>query len=74
MKTGKGQYNCGGYSNAEVDKLIAESNGEVDVAKRTAMLQQIEKILIKDAAYLPLEWQNLVRDAARPPAVESVSR
>lgn len=59
VKTGKGQYNCGGYSNAEVDKLIAESNGEVDVAKRTAMLQQIEKILIKDAAYLPLEWQNL---------------
>ena len=58
-KTGKGQYNCGGYSNAEVDKLIADSNGEVDVAKRTAMLQQIEKILIKDAAYLPLEWQNL---------------
>ncbi|WP_024871295.1 ABC transporter substrate-binding protein [Tolumonas lignilytica] len=58
-KTGKGQYNCGGYSNPEVDKLIAESNAEVDVAKRTAMLQQIEKILVKDAAYLPLEWQNL---------------
>jgi peptide/nickel transport system substrate-binding protein len=58
-KTGKGQYNCGGYSNAEVDKLIAQSNAEVDVAKRTAMLQQIEKLLMKDAAYLPLEWQNL---------------
>jgi peptide/nickel transport system substrate-binding protein len=58
-KTGKGQYNCGGYSNAEVDKLIADSNAEVDVPKRTAMLQQIEKLLMKDAAYLPLEWQNL---------------
>lgn len=42
-----------------MDKLIAQSNAEVDVAKRTAMLQQIEKLLIKDAAYLPLEWQNL---------------
>lgn len=58
-KTGKGQYNCGGYSNAEVDKLIAASNAEVDVAKRTAQLQQIEKILADDAAILPIHWQNL---------------
>lgn len=58
-KTGKGQYNCGHYSNAEVDKLIEESNGEVDLAKRTAKLQQIEKILSEDAAVLPIQWQNL---------------
>ena len=58
-KTGKGQYNCGSYSNAEVDKLIAASNAEVDVAKRTAQLQQIEKILADDAAILPIHWQNL---------------
>lgn len=58
-KTGTGQYNCGGYSNPEVDKLIVESNQEMDQAKRTKMLQQIETILAKDAAYLPLEWQNL---------------
>ena len=58
-KTGKGQYNCGGYSNAEVDKLIAESNAEVDVAKRSEMLKKIEKILADDAAVLPIQWQNL---------------
>ena len=58
-KTGKGQYNCGGYYNAEVDKLIAESNAEVDVAKRSEMLKKIEKILADDAAVLPIQWQNL---------------
>ncbi len=58
-KTGKGQYNCGFYSNPEVDKLIDASNGEVDVAKRSAQLQQIEKILAEDAAVLPIQWQNL---------------
>jgi peptide/nickel transport system substrate-binding protein len=58
-KTGKGQYNCGHYSNAEVDKLIAESNAEVDVAKRSEMLKKIETILADDAAVLPIQWQNL---------------
>jgi ABC-type dipeptide transport system, periplasmic component len=58
-KSGKGQYNCGHYSNAEVDKLIAVSNSELDLTKRTAELQQIEKLLADDAAILPIHWQNL---------------
>ncbi|MBU1002684.1 MAG: ABC transporter substrate-binding protein [Proteobacteria bacterium] len=56
---GLGQYNSGDYCNAEVDKLINDSNAETDVAKRTAMLQQVERILYDDAAYVPLHWQYL---------------
>jgi len=57
--TGKGQYNSGNYCNPEVDELTNASNLETDMAKRTAMLQKIEKILYDDAAYIPLHWQNL---------------
>lgn len=58
-ETGKGQYNCGYYSNAEVDKLIEQSNVETDPAKRAAMLQKVETTLYNDAAFVPLHWQNL---------------
>ncbi|KOO12572.1 hypothetical protein AKJ18_23250, partial [Vibrio xuii] len=49
-ETGKGQYNCGYYSNPEVDKLGEETNVETDPAKRAAMLQNIEATLYNDAA------------------------
>jgi peptide/nickel transport system substrate-binding protein len=58
-ETGYGQYNSGNYCNPEVDKIILASQSEVDVAKRTAMLQQVEKMVYEDAAYVPLHWQHL---------------
>ncbi|MBD1576058.1 ABC transporter substrate-binding protein [Vibrio sp. S11_S32] len=58
-KTGKGAYNCGHYSNPEVDKLIEMSNTETDPTKRGEELQKVEKILYDDAAFVPLHWQNL---------------
>ncbi|MGB2078322.1 MAG: ABC transporter substrate-binding protein [Vibrio sp.] len=58
-ETGKGQYNCGHYSNPKVDDLIEKSNVEVDPAKRAQMLQEVEQILYDDAAFVPLHWQNL---------------
>ncbi len=58
-ETGRGQYNSGNYCNAEVDRLTLSSNHETDVAKRSAILQKIEKILYDDAAFIPLHWQNL---------------
>ncbi|TVO38000.1 ABC transporter substrate-binding protein [Vibrio algivorus] len=58
-KTGKGQYNCGHYSNPEVDKLITEANTETDPEKRSAELKKVERILYDDAAFVPLHWQNL---------------
>ncbi|WP_297483775.1 ABC transporter substrate-binding protein [uncultured Photobacterium sp.] len=57
-KTGKGQYNCGFYSNPEVDKLVTAANVETDPAKRIAMLKQIEVTLYNDAAFVPLHWQS----------------
>ncbi|MCA2017939.1 ABC transporter substrate-binding protein [Vibrio tritonius] len=58
-KTGKGQYNCGHYSNPEVDKLVNDANVETDPAKRAVMLQKVEAILYDDAAFVPLHWENL---------------
>jgi peptide/nickel transport system substrate-binding protein len=57
--TGRGQYNSGNYCNKEVDALTLKSNSEMDIAKRSAILRNIEKILYDDAAYIPLHWQNL---------------
>ncbi|WP_277208514.1 ABC transporter substrate-binding protein [Vibrio misgurnus] len=56
--TGKGQYNCGYYSNAEVDKLVDAANSETDLAKRSAMLKQVEVILYNEAAFVPLHFQD----------------
>ncbi len=58
-ETGKGQYNCGHYSNAEVDGLIESANVETDPAKRAQMLQKVETTLYNEAAFVPLHWQNL---------------
>jgi peptide/nickel transport system substrate-binding protein len=58
-ETGRGQYNCGHYSNADVDRLVEESNVETDPAKRAQMLQQVEATLHNEAAFVPLHWQNL---------------
>ncbi|CAM2879738.1 ABC transporter substrate-binding protein [Vibrio rarus] len=58
-ETGKGQYNCGHYSNPEVDKLVEAANVETDPAKRAQMLQKVEKTLYDEAAFVPLHWQNL---------------
>ncbi len=58
-ETGRGQYNSGNYCNPEVDKLTLASNSETDIAKRSAILRQIEQILYEDAAFIPLHWQNL---------------
>ena len=58
-ETGRGQYNCGHYSNSEVDSLVEASGTETDSAKRAEMLQQVEATLYNDAAFVPLHWQNL---------------
>jgi peptide/nickel transport system substrate-binding protein len=57
-ETGRGQYNCGHYSNPEVDKIVEASNSETDLAKRSAMLKQVEATLYNEAAFVPLHWQD----------------
>lgn len=56
--TGYGQYNSGNYSNARVDQLIVASQKETDKAKRAKMLQEVERILHDEAAFVPLHWQD----------------
>ncbi len=63
-ETGAGQYNCGYYSNAKVDDLLMQSNKEMDMEKRRAMLQEIETIQYEDAAFVPLHFQNLAWGAS----------
>jgi len=58
-ETGRGQYNSGNYCNPKVDELTLATASEIDNTKRAAMLQEIEKILFDDAAFIPLHWQNL---------------
>ncbi|MDN3526434.1 ABC transporter substrate-binding protein [Halomonas sabkhae] len=58
-ESGAGQYNAGIYCNPEVDELVAEANLELDQAKRAEMLQQMEKTLYDEAAFIPLHWQDL---------------
>jgi len=57
--TGRGQYNSGDYSNPRVDQLTEASLTETDNAKRAEMLQEVEKILYDEAAFVPLHWQDL---------------
>ncbi|MGY0400305.1 MAG: ABC transporter substrate-binding protein, partial [Ostreibacterium sp.] len=57
--TGKGQYNCGLYSNPKLDNLVNQANIELDPEKRSVILKEVSKIEYDDVAFIPLHWQNL---------------
>jgi peptide/nickel transport system substrate-binding protein len=48
-----GGSNYNNYSNPKVDELIAQANVELDPAKRTALLQQVDELMAADFASLP---------------------
>ncbi|MCB8982538.1 MAG: peptide ABC transporter substrate-binding protein [Ardenticatenaceae bacterium] len=48
------EFNVGGYTNSEVDALLEAARVELDVASRLAMYQEIEQLLLEDAAAIPL--------------------
>ncbi|WP_166269566.1 ABC transporter substrate-binding protein [Marinobacter caseinilyticus] len=58
-ETGTGQYNAGNYCNPETDAMVDQANVETDLDKRAALLQDVEKRLYDDAAFVPLHWQDL---------------
>ncbi|MEE8453864.1 MAG: ABC transporter substrate-binding protein [Limibaculum sp.] len=72
VDTGRGQYNSGAYSNAEVDSLTEASLLETDNAKRAEMLREVEQILYDEAAFVPLHWQNLSWAARKGVGIEAV--
>jgi peptide/nickel transport system substrate-binding protein len=57
---GLGDYNFGGYSNAQVDALIDRARVELDVAKRRALLVEAMTALDADAAFVPLVYRRVV--------------
>ncbi|BES73339.1 ABC transporter substrate-binding protein [Marinobacter nanhaiticus D15-8W] len=71
-ETGAGQYNSGNYCNPELDKLVEKANVETDVAKRTEMLQKVEKGLYEDAAFVPLHWQDLAWASKKNVQIEPI--
>ncbi len=70
--TGRGQYNSGNYSNAEVDALTIASLTETDPEKRAEMLQRVEAILYEEAAFIPFHWQDLAWGARDDVMIEDV--
>jgi oligopeptide transport system substrate-binding protein len=55
------QYNYGQYFDAEVDALLYEAGTEQDNLRSLDLYQQVERILVEDAACLPLWFgQNYV--------------
>ena len=60
VKTKKGLFNPGGYSNPKFDALADKIEVETDKAKRDAMIHEATKIYTEDYAYIPLHQQALV--------------
>jgi len=58
--TGLGAYNASKYCQPEIDKRIKQANQEMDIDQRQRLLQEIESILYKDAAVVPLYWQSVI--------------
>jgi peptide/nickel transport system substrate-binding protein len=56
----RGQFNNGGYSNPEVNRLTDVVASETDPAKRQAAIAQAMKILAADFGYIPLHQQTIV--------------
>lgn len=58
-ETGYGQYNSGNYCNPVLDSLVRDAQTETNEAARAIILQKIEELAYRDAAFVPLHWQNL---------------
>ena len=56
-ETGAGQYNSGNYCSKALDDLVLATRTETNEAKRNAMLEEIEAIAYKDAAFIPLHFE-----------------
>lgn len=74
---GHGTWNCGRYSNPEVEKLTRQIAVEVDAEKRAKMMYEAHKIHREDFGHLPLHQQALawgVRDyvSIKQPANDAV--
>lgn len=72
QNTGLGAYNASNYCNAKIDDRIRAANIEINKKKRTQILQDIEKILAKESAVVPLLWQSLSWASKKNFKIESI--
>lgn len=63
--TGTAFRNASGYSNPEVDRLVAEAGRELDQAKRVALLHRVQKITAEDLPVLVLAYKQNMTFANR---------
>lgn len=63
-----GSFNFGKYNNARLNELLSSEDAELDVAKRRAMIWEIQRIVLTDFPVVPLSAQLGVR-GARPEVV-----
>lgn len=56
----KGSQNRGGYSNAQVDKLLEEARQTTDRKKAIALYEKVVAQITKDAVFLPLAYPDYV--------------
>ncbi|MGB0361265.1 MAG: ABC transporter substrate-binding protein, partial [Endozoicomonas sp.] len=63
--SGWGQYNSGNYCNKAIDTLVKKASSETDPVLRAQILQDVERMLYEDAAFVPLHWQNLAWGASK---------
>jgi peptide/nickel transport system substrate-binding protein len=54
---GTGAANRGRYSNAELDKLIADGLATIDDAKRQALFAKASEVAMEDVAIIPTHYQ-----------------
>lgn len=70
--TGMGAYNASSYCNAQIDERIREANIEMSPERRAELLQEIEQILAKESAVVPLLWQSLAWGAKKNIRIENI--
>jgi oligopeptide transport system substrate-binding protein len=46
--------NHGAYTNTEVDAVLNDARTEQDIIRRTALYQEAERLIVQDAAWMPL--------------------
>jgi peptide/nickel transport system substrate-binding protein len=54
---GYGAWNWGGYSNPRLDRLVEQSLGTVDPAKREPLAREAAALAAADVAFIPLHYQ-----------------
>jgi oligopeptide transport system substrate-binding protein len=65
LQSTTGQQNYGRYANAEYDALLAQSNMELDLARRAALLAEAEKLMLEDFPITPM-WVEVTQGLVDP--------